>query len=49
MGVSNVLERDGRRYTVRPEKITLLGAGEQPTDAAHVEEGLVHDVQYVGP
>ena len=49
VGVSNVLERDGRRYTVRPEKITLLGAGEQPAAAAHVEEGLVHDVQYVGP
>ena len=32
VGVSNVLERDGRRYTVRPEKITLLGAGEQPAD-----------------
>ena len=31
VGVSNVLERDGRRYTVRPEKINLLdgrgGAG----------------------
>ena len=49
VGVSNVLERDGRRYTVRPEKITLLGTGEQPAAATHVEEGLVHDVQYVGP
>ena len=29
VGVSNVIERDGRRYTVRPEKINLLedGAG----------------------
>ena len=25
VGVSNVLERDGRRFTVRPEKIRLLG------------------------
>ena len=25
VGVSNVIERDGRRYTVRPEKIRVLG------------------------
>ena len=30
VGVSNVLERDGRRFTVRPEKIRLLGEGESP-------------------
>ena len=30
VGVSNVLERDGRRFTVRPEKIRLLGEGEDP-------------------
>ena len=28
VGVSNVIERDGRRYTVRPEKINLLMNGE---------------------
>jgi putative spermidine/putrescine transport system ATP-binding protein len=49
VGVSNVIERDGRRYTVRPEKIHVLGVGSDPDPAAHVEEGLVHDVQYVGP
>ena len=27
IGVSNVLERDGRRFTIRPEKIRLLDAG----------------------
>ena len=27
VGVSNVIERDGRRYTVRPEKINLLMDG----------------------
>ena len=31
VGVSNVLERDGRRFTVRPEKIRMLAAGEPPT------------------
>jgi putative spermidine/putrescine transport system ATP-binding protein len=49
VGVSNVIERDGRRYTVRPEKINLLENGEPPEPGSHVEEGLVHDVQYVGP
>ena len=27
VGTSNVLERDGERFTVRPEKIEVLGAG----------------------
>ena len=49
VGVSNVIERDGRRYTVRPEKIHVLDDGEQPEAGAHVEEGIVRDVQYVGP
>ena len=49
VGVSNVIERDGRRYTVRPEKINLLEEGEEPEPRAHVEPGVVRDVQYVGP
>jgi putative spermidine/putrescine transport system ATP-binding protein len=49
VGVSNVIERDGRRYTVRPEKITLLMNGEAPQVGSHVEQGLVRDVLYVGP
>jgi putative spermidine/putrescine transport system ATP-binding protein len=49
VGVSNVIERDGRRYTVRPEKINLLEDGEEPESGSHVEAGLVRDVQYVGP
>ena len=49
VGVSNVIERDGRRYTVRPEKITLLEEGEEPDDGSRVEAGTVRDVQYVGP
>ena len=47
VGTSNVLERDGRRFTVRPEKIRIL-AGE-PADGLHVERGRVSDVSYVGP
>jgi len=49
VGVSNVIERDGRRYTVRPEKIHVLDDDERPGAGAQVEEGVVHDVQYVGP
>ena len=49
VGVSNVIERDGRRYTVRPEKISLLMNGEAARAGAHVEQGTVRDVQYVGP
>jgi putative spermidine/putrescine transport system ATP-binding protein len=47
VGTSNVLERAGRRFTVRPEKIRFL-AGE-PADGLHVERGRVTDVSYVGP
>ena len=48
IGVSNVLERDGRRFTVRPEKIRLLGDGEHPEQGVDVEEGRIRDVVYVG-
>jgi putative spermidine/putrescine transport system ATP-binding protein len=49
VGVSNVLERNGRRYTVRPEKINILEDDERPQPGWHVEPGVVRDVQYVGP
>jgi putative spermidine/putrescine transport system ATP-binding protein len=49
VGVSNVIEREGRRITVRPEKIDLLDEGAEPVAGAHVEPGVVRDVQYVGP
>jgi putative spermidine/putrescine transport system ATP-binding protein len=48
VGVSNVLERDGRRFTVRPEKIRLLADGDQPAPGSVVEEGRVREVVYVG-
>jgi putative spermidine/putrescine transport system ATP-binding protein len=48
VGVSNVIARDGRRLTVRPEKIRLLENGREPEPGWHVEPGVVHDVQYVG-
>ena len=47
VGTSNLLERDGRRLTIRPEKITLLGADET-ADGLHVERGVVRDTHYTG-
>jgi putative spermidine/putrescine transport system ATP-binding protein len=48
VGVSNVLERDGRRFTVRPEKIRLLADGDLPAPGSVVEEGRIREVVYVG-
>jgi putative spermidine/putrescine transport system ATP-binding protein len=47
VGVSNLLERDGRRITVRPEKIFLVENGAAPK-GLHVEEGTIKDVSYAG-
>ena len=47
VGVSNLLERDGRRFTVRPEKISIIENGTAPT-GLHVEEGTIKDVSYAG-
>ncbi len=50
IGVSNVIERDGHQITIRPEKITLLAAGDATpvSDDAHVELATVTDVIYAG-
>ena len=48
VGVSNVLERDGRRFTVRPEKIHMLETGEEAARGDTVESGRIRDVVYVG-
>jgi putative spermidine/putrescine transport system ATP-binding protein len=47
VGVSNVLERGGRRFTVRPEKVRLLRDGEDAGEL-HSEGGVVRDVAYAG-
>jgi putative spermidine/putrescine transport system ATP-binding protein len=46
VGVSNVIEREGRRLTIRPEKIELL-EGPAPTDL-HSEPGRIAEVAYAG-
>jgi putative spermidine/putrescine transport system ATP-binding protein len=48
IGVSNLLERDGRRITVRPEKVQLIAVGETPPPDSHVEGGVITDVVYLG-
>ncbi|HET9119819.1 MAG TPA: ABC transporter ATP-binding protein [Solirubrobacterales bacterium] len=47
VGVSNLLEREGRRFTVRPEKIFIVENGEAPS-GLHVEGGTIRDVSYAG-
>jgi len=48
IGISNLIERDGRHMTIRPEKIRLLADGEEPPPGARVETGRIRDVVYVG-
>jgi putative spermidine/putrescine transport system ATP-binding protein len=44
IGTSNVIERDGRAFTVRPEKIRLL-----PVEAGEGEPGTIRAAVYLGP
>ena len=48
IGTSNLIERDGRHMTIRPEKIRLLADGEEPPPGARTEAGVIRDVVYVG-
>jgi len=48
IGISNVLQRDGVRFVVRPEKIRMLAEGEQAPGGMTVESGQVEEVVYVG-
>jgi len=48
VGTSNIVERNGRRFTVRPEKVQLHEAGVAPANGAHSEDGTVRDVAYAG-
>src|SRR5438445_2548545 len=45
VGVSNVLERDGRRFTIRPEKIRMT---DESAGEGEGEAGTVREVVYVG-
>ena len=47
VGVSNAIERDGKKLTIRPEKIRLIGEGD-PTDGLVTERGEITESAYVG-
>ena len=47
VGASNVLERDGRRFTIRPEKVRLL-AENDAAEGLVTEPGTVVDTSYTG-
>jgi len=47
VGVSNLVARDGRRFTIRPEKIRILRECET-SDDLYVETGTVVDTSYSG-
>ena len=45
--MSNIVERDGRRVTIRPEKVRILDTLEH-AGQFEVEEGRIRDVSYAG-
>jgi putative spermidine/putrescine transport system ATP-binding protein len=48
VGISNVLVRDDRRFTIRAEKVRLLRDGDR-RDGLVVERGVIRHVAYAGP
>ncbi len=47
VGVSNLLERDGSRFTIRPEKIQLLDPSTTP-NGLRTERGRIAEIAYAG-
>ena len=47
VGVSNLLERDGTRFTIRPEKIQLVDPTVTP-NGLRTERGHIADIAYAG-
>jgi putative spermidine/putrescine transport system ATP-binding protein len=48
VGTSNIIERDGARQLVRPEKIRLLAEGEQAGPGESTAVGVIGEVAYLG-
>jgi putative spermidine/putrescine transport system ATP-binding protein len=48
VGVSNILERDGRRFTIRPEKIRILDEADAAEAGRSSEPGRIHEAIYLG-
>src|SRR3954462_3089199 len=49
VGVSNIIEGGGRRFTIRPEKIRMLSSDGGSQGEASTERGHVEEVVYLGP
>src|SRR5262245_24326136 len=47
VGVSNLLERDGSRFSIRPEKVQLVDPGAQP-NGLRTEPGHIAAIAYAG-
>jgi putative spermidine/putrescine transport system ATP-binding protein len=47
VGISNLLERDGKLFTIRPEKVKILDQGDRAAGLV-TEKGKVRDVAYAG-
>jgi putative spermidine/putrescine transport system ATP-binding protein len=47
VGVSNLLERNGSRFTIRPEKIQLLDPA-HPRNGLRTERGRIAEISYAG-
>ena len=47
VGISNALDRGGKRFTIRPERIRILGPHES-TDGLETETGRISEIAYVG-
>jgi putative spermidine/putrescine transport system ATP-binding protein len=48
VGTSNILERDGRRFSIRPEKIRIADAGGSASPGFDSASGRIDDVVYLG-
>jgi putative spermidine/putrescine transport system ATP-binding protein len=48
VGVSNILERDDRRFTIRPEKIRILDEADAAEPGLAAEAGHIREVIYLG-
>ena len=47
VGISNVLDRNGVRFVVRPEKIRMLEPGEQTEPGGTIGPGMIEQVHFV--
>jgi putative spermidine/putrescine transport system ATP-binding protein len=48
IGVSNLLERNGHRFTIRPEKVHVHEPGQGVPAGHHAERGQITEVTYLG-